>query len=68
MPEFVIGLRSKDDEIHFIRVKAQGVALHCDGEGPNKVWKAVGESGGEVLIDPDAFVFAGPKEMITDLG
>lgn len=67
MPEYVVGLRSKDGDIHIIRVKAQSVSPI--GQGQDYFWKVVGETpGNEIVIHRDAFVFAGPEEIITDLG
>ena len=65
MPEFLVGLRSKDDAIQVITVEAQSIIQPTEvGTG----WKIVGEASDNqiLLISRDAFVFAGPKDMITD--
>jgi hypothetical protein len=62
MAEYTVALRSENVGIHFITVQADSVEVRDKAD--NLYWSLEGK-GQRLVINNDAFVFAGPSEMIT---
>jgi hypothetical protein len=65
MSDILVGVRSKEGSIDLFHVEGQKIEYVTRGE--DKYWQIIAvNGGGQVIINFDALVYAGPSNMIKE--